>query len=83
MGRGISVVFALFSNRCAGSMLLAMLEKSYEAADSRKRALSAAVWKRMTGGARDGRSDADYVCCVIMRCITLSTKERRTTRKEY
>lgn len=77
MGRGISVVFALFSNRCAGSMLLAMLEKSYEAADSRKRALSAAVWKRMTGGARDGRSDADYVCCVIMICITTVDKREK------
>jgi hypothetical protein len=55
MGNAISVVFSRFSSDCAGSIDSAMPENSYVAvADSRKRAPSAAVWKRMTEGARDG-----------------------------
>ena len=49
MGSGMFVVFSRFANARAGSDDSAMPEKSYDAADSSMRALSAAVWKRMTG----------------------------------
>lgn len=59
-------MFARLANVFAGGIDFAISEKSYDAADSRKRALSAAVWKRMTRGARDSLSGVNDKCFV--RC---------------
>lgn len=67
-------MFARLSNVLAGSIDFAISERSQDAADSRKRALSAAVRKRMTGGARDSSLGVNDVCFVFEMSRTSTEK---------